>query len=118
MTLVAQQTDVLLVLQAKQEALYRMHRTNTSENTSSQQKNDNLSIKMNLNISDLSCAKHLILHVATAKLFLHCGTGGSIQHLLFHLQPSEGEIYLQFVCVCCCRVIEFQTEFLQCSQTH
>lgn len=37
------------------------------------------------NISDLSCAKYLILHVATAKLFLHCGTGGGIQHLLFHL---------------------------------
>lgn len=54
---------------------------------------------MNLSVSDLSCAKHLILHVATTKLFLHCGTGGSIQHLLLHLQPSERKIYLQFVCV-------------------
>lgn len=89
MTLVAQQADVLLVLQAKQEALYRKYRTATSK-TRHHCKTEKLSV--NYNEIYLNCAKHLILHMATAKLFLHCGTGGSIQHLLFHLQPSEGKM--------------------------
>lgn len=47
----------------------------------------------NWNTSDLSCAKHLIFYMATTKLLLHRGTRGSVQHLLFHLEPSQqGEV--------------------------
>ena len=96
MTLVAQQTDVLLVLQAKQEPLYR-----TPLKARHQGETGNLleGIKMNLNMSDLSCAEDLVFHMAAAKLFLHCGTSGSVQHLLFHLQTSEEEIYVLCSCV-------------------
>lgn len=37
----------------------------------------------------LHCAKHLVLYVSPAKLLLHGGSGGSIQHLQPHL-PAQG----------------------------
>lgn len=54
----------------------------------------------NWNMSDLSCAKHLIFYMAATELLLHCGTRGSVQHLLFHLETSQWEeVCTVYICV-------------------
>lgn len=82
MVLVALQADVLLVVQTKQEG----------PSQESRDKRHRRRGGITLNGSHLTGAKYLILDVATAKLLLHRGTRGSIEHLLFNLQTSEGEI--------------------------
>lgn len=45
----------------------------------------------------LGCAKYLVLYMAAAELFFHCGARGGVEHLLFHLQTSErGNLLLEF----------------------